>query len=65
MPRPHLCIFCAALTALLALLLMLAPSPALAQDENLVSTVEVGKGGAANGQEYGPFDSSDVPASSC
>lgn len=43
MPNTRLCIICAALTALFAILLMLAPSPAVAQDER-VTTVSFGEG---------------------
>lgn len=51
MHRTHLCIVCAALASLIALLLMLAPSPATAQDPSteseqveLPTTVKIGEG---------------------
>ena len=48
MPRTHFCIICAALTALFAILLVLAPSPAVAQDEH-TTAVSFGDGDAVVG----------------
>ena len=49
MLNTRLCIVCAALTALFALLLMIAPSPGVAQDAAPSSTVQVGDAGKQRG----------------
>ena len=53
MPRFAICIFCTILAALIAVMLMLAPSPALAQAGKPASRVEFGQGEVVVGELRG------------